>query len=82
MTREGLSDDVLDELGGALAGRLMMMLHLIDSRNGWIGDSGMQNDHVRLAEYGFDLSACPCPLAESEVSVHLFASDVPQKRSW
>lgn len=76
-----LSDSDLDKVAGVVAGRLMLMIHLVEVRNGWISESGMRHDHERLACYGYDLAACPCPLPEPVVSVHLWNPDSSQNRS-
>lgn len=81
MSDERLSDSDLDEVAGVVAGRLMMMIHLVEVRNGWIGEAGMRHDHDRLTGYGYDLSLCPCPLPKPEVSVHLWNPNGAQNRS-
>jgi len=50
----------------------MLVVHLADFKNGWLGASGLRNDHERLAQYGYDLSACPCHIPAPGVSVRLW----------
>ncbi len=52
-------DDV-DEAAYRLAGRLLVLVHIVDAREGVLSVAGLHTDHERLRKHGYDTSGCLC----------------------
>ena len=76
-----IDEESLDEYASDLAGRLMMLVHLDDVRQGFLSDSAFAQDHERLREYGYDGASCLCLLMRGRVSVSVWSEKVSQIRS-
>jgi len=55
-------DNMMDETVWALAGRLAMLVHVLDYQEGYITASRLWHDHKLLTGYGYDTSGCICGL--------------------